>query len=161
MSQVESTAVPCVPGTAVFLFKDAGAAPPALLKNVEHNKVVHEVLLLVSVLTSDTPNVPVSDRSQIVEISKGIWQIVLTFGYRDEPNVPEALAVAARHLGAGPPEDFTYFLGRETIIASPAPNMALWRERLFVMQVRTAASASRFFHLPAQRVFEVGTTVEI
>jgi KUP system potassium uptake protein len=161
VDQIERGGVARVPGTAVFLFKDAGAAPPALLKNVEHNAVMHRHVLLVSILTADRPNVPESERSEIVPIAEGLWQVILTFGFRDEPNVPEALAVAAAELGAGSPDEFTYFLGRESIIASSIPNMPMWQERLFVMQTRTAASAARFFHLPAQRVFEVGTTVEI
>jgi KUP system potassium uptake protein len=150
-----------VPGTAVFLFKDAGATPPALIVNLRHNHVLHDQIVLLSIITADVPGVPAERRLEASNIAPGIWQAVLTFGYTDEPNVPDALAMARR----GPPhidlDTTTYFLGRETIVSTERVNMNRYRERLFVMQVRTAASAARFFHLPAERVFEVGTTVEI
>jgi KUP system potassium uptake protein len=150
-----------VPGTAAFLFKDAGATPSALIINLRHNRVLHEQVLLLSVATSDAASVPPSERLAVTHVGPGIWQVVMTFGFLDQPDVPAALAL----LTTGPlvvdPEDVTYFLGRETIVATPHRNMSVWRERLFVLQVRTAASAARFFHLPAARVFEVGTTVEI
>ncbi len=160
VSDLRERDVQRVPGTAVFLFKDAGATPPALLVNVAHNKVLHKVVVLLSIITADSPNVAPDKRAEVTEIGPGIWQVVLTFGYRDEPNVPQALAALAGELTLDI-SDLTYFLGRETIIAAPLPNMAPWRERLFVMQSRTAASAARFFYLPADRVFEVGTTIEI
>ena len=150
-----------VPGTAVFLFKDVGGTPPALLVNLEHNKVLHETVLLLSIMTQDVPNVPFDERADVSEIGPNIWQVILSFGYLDQPNVPEALAAISHPTLMIDMIDLRYFLGRETVIAAPLPNMAPWRERLFVMQMRTAASAARFFYLPADRVFEVGTTVEI
>jgi KUP system potassium uptake protein len=159
VAQVRDQDVQHVPGTAVFLFKDAGATPPALLLNLAHNKVLHDAVVLLSVETESVAHVDEAERATVSSIGDGIWQVVLRFGYRDEPNVPEALARL--------PEEFlrdasqiTYFLGRETIVVTPKKTMAPWRERLFVMQSRTAASAARFFYLPAERVFEVGMTIE-
>jgi KUP system potassium uptake protein len=150
-----------VPGTAAFLFKDVGATPSALIINLRHNRVLHEQILLLSVVTSDAATVPPANRLAVTHIGPGIWQVVMTFGFLDQPDVPATLGL----LQSGPlkvdPDDVTYFLGRETIVSTPQRNMNVWRERLFVLQVRTAASAARFFHLPAARVFEVGTTVEI
>jgi len=156
-----------VPGTSVFLFKEAGATPPALLENLRHNKVLHETVVLLSVATADQPTVPSSRRSQVTRVGPGLWQVVLTFGFMDNPDVPAALA----ELSANAPpnglglhldiDDVTYFLGRETIVATPLRTMHPVREQLFIMQNRTAASAARFFRLPAARVFEVGTTIEI
>ena len=99
------------------------------------------------------------------KVGPGIWQIELTFGFMDNPDVPVALAAIAttsteRGLNLDP-DELTYFLGRETIVATPRRTMNPLREHLFVMQNRTSASAARFFGLPASRVFEVGTTVEI
>ena len=161
VEQLEGQDFKRVPGAAVFLFKDAGGTPPALLVNLAHNKVLHETVVLLSIVTADVPNVASDRRAEATPIGPGIWQVVLTFGYRDEPNVPEALSAispAEVPINMG---DIRYFLGRENIIAAPTPNMAPWRERIFVMQSRTAASAARFFYLPAERVFEVGTTIEI
>jgi KUP system potassium uptake protein len=148
-----------VSGTAAFLFKDAGATPPALLENLEHNKVLHDRVLLVSVVTAQRAHVPVGERARAVEAGCGIFEVELTFGYMDEPNVPGVLA----RLDLDGPVDVdraTYFLGRETIVSTPKRTLPRWQERLFVMQTRTAASAARFFHLPSRQVFEVGTTIE-
>jgi KUP system potassium uptake protein len=150
-----------VPGTAVFLFKDVGAAPPALIENLRHNKVLHDQVVLLSIATSDVSNVPESERVAVTSVGPGIWQVILTYGYRDEPNIPEALIRLDHDKLHIEPEDTTYFLGRETIVSTPRGSMNQWRERLFIMQVRTSASAARFFHLPSDHVFEVGTTIEI
>jgi KUP system potassium uptake protein len=144
----------------VFLFKDAGATPAALLVNLRHNKVLHEQVLLVSIQTAESSTVPPSERATVTPVGPGIWQVVFSFGYRDKPNVPEALARLDGELEVDT-DEVSYFLGRETVVSTPRGAMNVWRERLFVLQLRTAASAARFFDLPAERVFEVGTTVEI
>jgi KUP system potassium uptake protein len=151
-----------VPGTAVFLFKDAGATPPALLVNLAHNRVLHERVLLVSIHTADEATVELERRAEVTRVGPGMWQVVLRFGFMDVPDVPAALA-AIDHPRMKPVDvdQVTYFLGRETIVASPRPTMHPVREELFVLQNRTAASAARFFGLPSHLVFEVGTTVEI
>jgi KUP system potassium uptake protein len=149
-----------VPGTAVFLFKDAGATPAALIVNLRHNKVLHEKVILISIQTAEFATVPATERAEVTPVGPGIWQVVFTFGYRDEPNVPQALAALDGDLTVDI-DDVSYFLGRETVVSTPRGEMNVWRERLFIMQLRTAASAARFFDLPAERVFEVGTTIEI
>jgi KUP system potassium uptake protein len=151
-----------VPGTAVYLFKDAGAAPPALVSNLEHNRVLHETTLLLSVSVAEVPRVDAQNRVTYTPIGSGIHQIELLFGFMDEPDVPDALAV----MDVIPGYQFdlgttTFFLGREAVGAGKAPGMHPWREELFVLLNRGAASASRFFNLPPDRVFEVGTQVEI
>jgi KUP system potassium uptake protein len=150
-----------VPGTAVFLFKDLGKAPPALVNNMRHNKVVHRTTLIVAVETADVPRIPVSDRYEVEQVGPGVHQVLLRYGFMEEPDVPAALA-ACKGRGFGfKPEDATYFIGREAIIAGKVPGMNPVLERLFVLLNRGADSASRFFGLPAERVFEVGTHVEI
>ena len=151
-----------VPGTAVYLFKDAGAAPPALVANLEHNKVLHETTLLLSVSVAEVPRVDPEQRVTYTAIGPGIHQLELLFGFMDEPDVPDALAA----MDAIPGFQFdlgttTFFLGREAVGAGKVPGMHPWREELFVLLNRGAASASRFFNLPPDRVFEVGTQVEI
>jgi KUP system potassium uptake protein len=150
-----------VPGTAAFLFKDAGATPPALLVNVSHNKVLHEQVLLVSVDTADVPTVPDDARAVVTKVGPGIWQVELRFGFIDAPDIPTALGRIRRNGLHLDPDEITYFLGRESIVATSTPTMHPLREHLFVLQNRTAASAARFFCLPSNRVFEVGTTIEI
>lgn len=150
-----------VPGTAAFLFKDAGATPPALVVNLQHNRVLHEQVLLISITTADVPSVPADERAEVRGVGAGIWQVELSFGFTDDPDVPQALARLSIDGVPIRPDEVTYFLGRETIVNAPRRTMHPLREQLFVMQNRTSASASRFFRLPSTQVFEVGTTIEI
>jgi KUP system potassium uptake protein len=150
-----------VPGQAVFLFKDLGATPPALLVNLRHNKVLHQTVVLVSIDTADVPVVPESQRATVDRVGPGIWQVRLSFGFMEEPNVPPALANLHHDQLHIDTEEVTYFLGRETVLSRPEGTMHPWREQLFALQNRSAASAARFFGLPSSRVFEVGTTIEI
>ena len=150
-----------VPGTAIYMFKDAGRAPPALISNVRHNHVLHQTTVVLSVRASETPRVERPDRAEVAALGHGVHQVVLTFGYMDRPDVPAEL----RHVHLdGEPIDVdgaTYFLGRESVESIPEGEMPQWREQLFVVLHRGAASAARFYCLPSQQVFEVGTQVEI
>lgn len=148
-----------VPGTAVFLFKDLGKAPPALLNNLRHNKVLHETTLIVSIETADVPRLQ-EGTSEVTEVGDGVYQVLLRFGFMEEPDVPRAIA-ALDLSRAIDPDDVTYFIGREAVFAGRAPGMHPAFEQLFVLLHRGADNASRFFHLPDDRVFEVGTRVEI
>ncbi|HUP87244.1 MAG TPA: potassium transporter Kup [Acidimicrobiales bacterium] len=150
-----------VAGTAVFLFKDLGMAPPALISNMRHNKVVHETTLIVSVATVDVPRADPAERCYAEEIAPGVHQILLRYGFMEEPNVPAALAGCTGRGFRFKAEDATYFIGRESVVAGKAPGMHPLLEHLFVLLNRGADSASRFFGLPAERVFEVGTQVEL
>ena len=150
-----------VNGTGVFLFKDVGMAPPALVNNLNHNKVLHTTTLIVSVETSDAPRVAGENRSVVTKVEPGVFQVVLNFGFMEEPNVPEALdAIEVRGL-VFDPDDVTYFIGRESVVAGKAPGMNPALEHLFVLLNRGADSAVRFFNLPDEKVFEVGSRVEI
>ena len=147
-----------VPGIAVYLFKDEGAAPPALVSNLRHNHVLHDKVLLVSVHTEDVPRVPEDDRAHVQDLGDGIWQVRFSYGFMEEPDIPVALSQLPDIDAEAP---VTYFLGRESVSTGKAPGMHPWREELFVLLNRGAANASRFFKLPPEQVFEVGTHVEI
>ncbi|MBS1838102.1 MAG: potassium transporter Kup [Actinobacteria bacterium] len=149
------------PGTAVFMFRGDGVAPPSLLANTKHNKVLHRRVILLSVVTATDPYVPESDRVEIQEFGRGLCQITLHHGFMEELDVPAAidgLEIGGSRLDVG---EVTFFLGRETVIPSELVTMAPWRERLFAFMLRAAASASRFFKLPPEQVVEVGSQVEI
>ncbi|MFM7063642.1 MAG: potassium transporter Kup, partial [Actinomycetes bacterium] len=150
-----------VPGTAVYMFRGDGVAPPSLRTNTLHNHVLHRHVVLVSVLTDTVPYVADEDRISTSTFGYGVHQVVARHGFMEEANVPgwidgvelDGLTVDASEV--------TYFLGRETVIPSDIVSMAPWRERLFAVMLRTAASASRFFRLPPNQVIEVGSQVEI
>lgn len=150
-----------VAGTAVFMFKDLGKAPPALVNNLRHNKVLHKTTLIVSVETAAEPRVAPEQRAHVTKVAPGVFQVQIEFGFMEDPDVPAVLS-ALDHLGLEyDADDVTYFLGHESIIAGKAPGMNPLQEHLFVFLNRGADSASRFFNLPTDRVFEVGSRVEI
>ena len=157
----ETEDVKRVSGTAVFLFKDLGKAPPALVNNLKHNKVLHKCTLIVAIDTAEEPRVAPEDRAHITKVAPGVFQVQITFGFMDEPDVPAVLSKLS-HFGLEfDAEDVTYFLGHESIVAGKAPGMNPLQEHLFVWLNRGADSAGRFFNLPTDRVFEVGSRVEI
>ena len=150
-----------VPGTAVFMFKDPGWAPPALQSNLRHNHVLHEHTVIVSVATTETPYVPSEQRLTITPVAAGVDQIEITFGYLDEPDVVAELRRAPLAGGSLDIDQATFFIGSESVASIPEGEMSRWREHLFVVLHRGAASAARFYHLPSTQVFEVGTQVDI
>ena len=150
-----------VAGTAIYLSSRPGAAPPAMLLNFRHNEVLHETIVIASIATSDVPRVAGARRAKVWDLGDGFFQVVLSYGFMEEPNVPEALGNIV-HTGFGiSPERSTYVLGRETVLATEREGMALWREKLFAMMARNATSAASFFQLPADKCLEIGTQVEI
>jgi KUP system potassium uptake protein len=132
-----------------------------MLHNIKHNKVLHEQVLILTIVTEDIPHIPSEQSIQVDNLGNGFYRVIGRFGFIDEPNVPRLLAETERHGLKLRLEQITYFLSRETIIATRRPGMALWRERLFAVLARNAQSAAGFFRLPANRVVELGMHVEI
>jgi KUP system potassium uptake protein len=148
-----------VPGTAVFMTSHADGIPNALLHNLKHNKVLHERVVLLTVLIEDVAHLPDSERINVTHVGRRFYRVLVRYGYMDDTDVPAALKCAAS-LEFSEMET-SYFLGRETLIPSARPGMALWREGLFAWMSRSATSAMHFFKLPVNRVVELGTQVEI
>jgi KUP system potassium uptake protein len=150
-----------VPGTAIFLTSDPEYAPTALLHNLKHNKVLHEHNVVLTVITSDTPRVPEEDRVQIFGISPHFYRVVLTFGYMETPNVPKAL-VLARKLGwQFDIMSTSFFLSRRALKPATRSGMPRWQDRLFIRLAHVADDATTFFHIPTERVVEIGTQVAV
>ena len=150
-----------VPGTAVFMTTAADGIPHALLHNLKHNKVLHERVLLLTVKIEDVPYVEEQQTFHLQELGQGFFRLIVRYGFMQETNVPAALA---RVDSCGPQfkmMDTSFFLARQTLIASPRPGMAIWREKLFAWMLRNAESAMEFFSLPPNRVVELGSQVEI
>ncbi len=153
--------VPRVPGTAVFLTSNAEGAPPALLHNLKHNKVVHETVILLTVHTVDYPGTQAAERLVLNELGQGFHRAEMYFGYRDDQDVPQTLAQLAPATLPLDPMQTSYFLSRETLLPARKPGMLLWREHLFAWMVRNAATPLRTFHLPPNRVVELGQQITI
>lgn len=150
-----------VQGTAVFLTARSDAVPHALLHNLLHNQVLHEQVVLLTVLNEDMPRVPQARRFEVQRYGEGFFRVILHYGFMDEPDVPGALALCDVPDLDFSPMRTTYFLSRETVIASKLVGMARWREQLFAFMLKNANGNLRFFKLPVNRVIELGTQVEM
>jgi len=156
-----ATSAARVPGTAVFMTSSASGVPHALLHNLKHNKVLHERVILLTVRIEDVPYVPETKRVELKDYGSGFYRVKLRYGFMEEIDVPSALGQLE---GCGPAckmMDTSFFLARQTLLASSRPGMAIWREKLFAWMLRNAESAMEFFKLPTNRVVELGSQVEI
>jgi len=150
-----------VPGTAVFLVSDQGLTPNALLHNLKHNKVLHQTNLFVTVTHLEVPWLSFDKRCKIESLGHDCWQVTLSFGFKNDPDVPEALELLKLRGVTMDPMDTSYFLSRDIVIPTLGHGMAMWREKLFAGMHRNAAAAADFLRLPANRVVELGSKVEI
>ena len=150
-----------VPGTAVFLAAEAGSTPNALLHDLKHNKVLHEQNLFVSVKHHEVPWVGFDQRVEVESLGNDCWAVILHFGFKNEPDVPEALKLLETRGVHLDEMETSYFLSRDIVIPTIGSGMALWREKLFASMHRNAAAAADFLHLPTNRIVELGSKVEI
>jgi KUP system potassium uptake protein len=150
-----------VSGTAVFMTSNLQGTPPTLLHNLQHNKVLHERVILLTVVTSDTPYVSTEKRTEVDVLGHGFYRLTVRYGFMEEPDVPEALRAASAPGFKIDLDETTFFLGLETLLATGRPGLPLWRERLFVLIARNAVRANAFFKIPPERVVELGMQVEL
>lgn len=150
-----------VAGTAVFLSAEQGVTPNALMHNLKHNKVLHEQNVFVTVKHHEVPWVGFEKRCEVQALGHCCWQVALHFGFKNEPDVPEALALLKKHGVQLDEMETSYFLSRDIVIPTVGAGMALWREKLFASMHRNAAAAADFLHLPTNRIVELGSKVEI
>ena len=150
-----------VEGTAIFLVSDPDAVPHALLHNLKHNKVLHKRNVILTVETLETPYADPDERIELEDLGHDFHKLTLRFGFTDDPNVPAALHDCADRGLDIKMMDTTFFLSRETIVATDRPGMALWRDKLFAFLARNALPATAFFSIPGNRLIELGAQVEI
>ena len=150
-----------VEGTAVFLTGEVGSVPNALLHNLKHNKVLHQTNLFVTVCNHEVPRIALAERLQVESLDHECWQVVVHYGFKDEPDLPRALAPLREqgvHLDA---MITSYFLSRDTVIPTIGGGMVTWREKLFAQMHRNAGAAADFLKLPNNAVVELGSKIEI
>jgi KUP system potassium uptake protein len=153
-----------IPGTAVFMATSPTWVPRALLHHLKHNRVLHERVLLVSVVVTDSPSVPESERAQVVPVGEGIQRLILRFGFTEPLNVPTQLmaAVMRKQVPDLDPDEVTYYVGRQSVIPSGhRPGMAVWREMLYAILNRNAELSADYFCIPAAQTVEIGVPIEI
>ncbi len=149
------------PRTAIFTVANAGTVPQALLHNLKHNQVLHETNVILTVKFHEVPWIPFAERVQVEPLARGFWRVTVNYGFKNTPDIPQALTLCRTH--GLEVEEFTtsYFLSRETVVPTRGDGMAHWRERLFAAMTRNAGSVVEFFRLPNNAVIELGTRVQI
>ena len=161
IASISAAPPPRVPGTAVFLTTAEGRVPPALLHNLKHNKVLHERVVLLTLKTRDVPRVPLAERLRIEEPGCDFRQIEASYGFMEDLDIPTLLEECGRRGAPFDMMDTSFFVSRETLIASAVPGMALWREKLFVSMSKNATRAIEYFNIPTNRVVELGAQIEL
>jgi KUP system potassium uptake protein len=150
-----------VPGRAIYLASRPLGVPPALIMNLEHNKVLHEKIAILNIQNRHIPRVDRDDKVQVYPLDHGFWGITVQYGFMEEPNVPYALALAREEGLNFKLDEVVFFLGRESIVPHRRPVMSYWREALFSFLSRNAMDATRFFRIPPGQVVEMGSRIEL
>lgn len=151
-----------VPGEAIFLTGTPNMVPHAMLHNIKHNKVLHERNILVTVITRDVPFVPDQERVRVEVLDDRFQRIFVYYGFKDQPNIPQALELAYKQLS----QDFdmmqmSFFISRDRLIHTVGDGMSPWREKLFISMQRNTSPVSDFYQIPPNRVVEMGSQIEI
>ena len=150
-----------VEGTAVFLTSDKGTVPNALLHNLKHNKVLHEKNLFVTWRSHEVPWIGMSKRVEVEALGHHCWQVVLHYGFKNDPDVPAALEQMKNRGCEMEHMTTSYFLSRDTVVPTLGEGMAPWREKLFAQMHHNASGAADFLNLPTNSVVELGSKIEI
>ena len=150
-----------VAGAAVFLQTDPIYAPSALMHNLKHNRVLHDILVFISVETTEVPRVPRDERVEVKKLPLGAFLVEARFGYMEQPDVPAALRMCEPYGLSIDPRQASYFLGRRVIRTSPKARMPFWQQRLFIMLANQSARAIEFFRIPPERVVELGMQMSV
>ncbi|HUQ47232.1 MAG TPA: potassium transporter Kup [Gemmatimonadaceae bacterium] len=150
-----------VPGTAVFMTSDPDGAPLVLLHHLKHNKVLHEQVVLLSVLSANVPEIPESERLSVTPMREGFWRVKARYGFMETASVPDLLTRSREHGLVTEHSKTTYYLGRERLIPDPnsKQHLAGWRKKLFIFMSRNSRSATEFFQIPPNRVVELGAQI--
>ena len=150
-----------VPGTAVFLTSESKDAPLVLLHHLKHNKVLHEHVVLLSIISAPVPEIPITERIEVTTFPHNFGRVKAKYGFMQTPNVPEILSLATERGIIAKPTETTYYLGRENLLPTGSKPLARWRKRLFIFMQRNARPATQFFGIPPNRVVELGAQMEI
>jgi KUP system potassium uptake protein len=160
LAELAGTRILRVRGTGVFMTRHREGIPTTMLHNIKHNKVVHQCVVLLSIEVEESPHLGAEERVEWVELGHGVWRLILHFGFMEDADIPAVLSSLEGPVSFSGMTT-SYFLGRETLIPTEHPGMAIWREHLFAWMTRNASSASTFFNLPANQVIELGAQVRL
>ena len=158
---LEKNPPPRVPGTAVFLTAAPESTPTALLHSLKHYKVLHENNVILTINIENFPRVPPQDRVVMESIGDHFMRVILRFGFMETPNIPKALAIARKAGWSFDIMSTSFFLSRRSVRPDARSGMPPWQDRIFILLARNADDASSYFHLPTDRVVEIGTQVSV
>jgi len=161
LKDIASHPITRVRGTAVFMTVSPVGTPPALLHHVKHNQVLHDRVILLSIRTSDIPEVEKKDRITLTALGQGFYQVIADYGFMEYPNIPEIMRLLGKKGIETDPAKTTYYLGRETLLTGGDSSMMKWRKTLFAFMSRNASNPTIFFGIPPNRVIELGTQREM
>lgn len=162
IESIDEDASARIEGSAVFMTDAGSKTPPMLLHHLRHNRVLHEQVILLTVHTLDVPRVPAADRLKIEDLGKGVHRVQVYYGFMQASNVPVALRFASEFGLDVDIEETTFYVGRESLIpTSEVPGMMVWREHMFAFMALNATRATAYYHIPPDRVVELGIQIEI
>ncbi len=150
-----------VSGCAVFMTLSPVGTPPTLLHHIKHNHVLHDKVVLLSIMSMDTSTVPAGERIKLTDLGQGFYRLEAFYGFMQKPNVPQIMKIVAQHGLVTDPMTTTYYMGRETLLTSGSSKMMRWRKALFAFMSRNAGNPTSYFGIPANRVVELGTQIEL
>ena len=161
LSELPRSHMPRVPGTAVFMTLSPVGTPPTLLHNVKHNHILHEKVVLLSIITTDTPTVPAGERIKLTDLGQGFYRVEAFYGFMQKPDVPQIMKIVAQYGLVTNPMATTFYLGKETLLTGGKSKMMRWRKSFFAFMSRNAGNPTVYFGIPANRVVELGTQIEL
>jgi len=159
--RTEQGRLPRVPGTTVVMTSQTGIAPPVLMHYFKHSQVLHERIVLLTLVTEGVPEIRGRERLAVRELGEGFWEVVGRYGFMETPDVPRLLERCGQFGLPIEPGQASYFLGRETILPTGRAVLAKWRKLLFIYLARNARPANAFFRIPPNRVIELGAQIEL
>jgi KUP system potassium uptake protein len=161
LSELPKSGLPRVPGTAVFMTLSPVGTPPTLLHNVKHNHILHEKVVFLSIISADTPTIPSDEQIKLDDLGQGFYRVEAFYGFMQKPNVPQVMKMVAKYGLVTEPMTTTFYLGRETLLTGGRSKMMRWRKAIFAFMSRNAGNTTAYFGIPANRVVELGTQIEL
>jgi len=161
ISDMAKKRLPRVPGTAVFMSLSPEGVPVTLLHHVKHNHMLHEYVVLLSIIFTDSATIPVKERIKVEKLQENFYRVIAFYGFMQSPNVPEVMKMAAAYGIDAQPLKTTYYLGSETLLTNGPTRMAHWKKSLFAFMAKVAGNSTAYFNLPPNRVVELGTQIAL
>jgi KUP system potassium uptake protein len=161
LADLDMRTVKKVPGTAVYMTESPVSTPPALIHNINHNKVLHRRIIFIYIGVKNTPHVRAEDRVKVRKLPKGAYMTIVRYGFMDRTDMRAIMRIMDNNHLKIDMDDTTFFVGRDTLIPSRSVGMSKWRDRLYLIMRQNSARATKYFNIPPDRAIEIGTQIKI